>query len=132
MQAASRGRAAAPLKGASHNGGLDPPPAGGGRGGGGGGGAGGRKRPGPRVTGPARALTVAAGGGHGMTHEAVEIAGLPARRRVQVMAYGGLILLLLQFAAPYEGLIGLPITFFLKNKLHLGANAIAQFNVMTA
>ncbi len=67
-----------------------------------------------------------------MTHEAVDIAGMPARRRVQVMAYGGLILLLLQFAAPYEGLIGLPITFFLKNKLHLSANAVAQFNVMTA
>lgn len=67
-----------------------------------------------------------------MAHEAVDIAGLPANRRLQVMAYGGLILLLLQFAAPYEGLIGLPITFFLKNKLHLSANAVAQFNVITA
>jgi hypothetical protein len=70
-----------------------------------------------------------------MSGEASEVAPvtvLPAARRLQVMAYGGLILLLLQFAAPYEGLIGLPITFFLKNKLHLSANAVAQFNVLTA
>ncbi len=48
------------------------------------------------------------------------------------MAYCGLLLLLLQFASPYEGLIGLPITFFLKNKLHLSANQVAQFNVLAA
>ncbi len=41
-------------------------------------------------------------------------------------------LLILAFASPYEGLIGLPITFFLKNKLHLTANEVAQFNVIAA
>jgi MFS family permease len=36
------------------------------------------------------------------------------------------------FAAPYQGLIGLPITFFLKNRLHLDANQNARFNLIVA
>jgi len=41
----------------------------------------------------------------------------------------GVILLLLQVAGPHEGLIGLPVNFFLKNKLHMPAQAVAAFNL---
>lgn len=65
-----------------------------------------------------------------MSGEAVVESG-PRERRT-VLAWCGLILLILAFASPYEALIGLPITFFLKNKLHLSANAVAQFNLIAA
>jgi len=57
-------------------------------------------------------------------------APLPSRERWGLLIFGGLLLTLVQFAVPYDGLIGLPITFFLKNKLHLDASAVAQFNLI--
>lgn len=57
---------------------------------------------------------------------------IPAAGRGLVLTYCGMLLLLLALASPYEALIGLPITFFLKNKLHLSANEVAQFNVIAA
>ena len=54
---------------------------------------------------------------------------LPGPQRLHILAYCGALLLLLNLAAPYAGLIGIPISFFLKNKLHLGANQLAQFNL---
>lgn len=53
-------------------------------------------------------------------------------QRWSLLIYGGLLLTLVQFAVPYEGLVGLPITFFLKNKLHLDAQAVATFNLIAA
>lgn len=55
----------------------------------------------------------------------------PSQRLRILLACGGL-LLLLQFASPYEALIGLPVTFFLKNKLHLTAAGVAQFNALAS
>ncbi|HZZ90289.1 MAG TPA: MFS transporter [Caulobacteraceae bacterium] len=46
-----------------------------------------------------------------------------------MLAYCGALLLLFNFAAPYAGLIGIPISFLLKNKLHLDARQLAQFNL---
>jgi MFS family permease len=54
---------------------------------------------------------------------------LPRAKRLQTLAYCGALLLLLNLAAPYAGLIGIPISFFLKNKLHLTAVELAQFNL---
>ena len=42
------------------------------------------------------------------------------------------ILLILELSAPSGGLIGLPIAFFLKNKLHLTARALSQFNLVAS
>ncbi len=42
-------------------------------------------------------------------------AGLSGRRRVQVFAFGGLLLVLMNFSAPGTGMIDLPVTSFLKN-----------------
>ncbi|WP_372787075.1 hypothetical protein [Phenylobacterium sp.] len=57
---------------------------------------------------------------------------LPAARRLRLLLYAGVPILILNFAAPYWGLISLPITFFLKNRLHLAAHETAQFNLIAA
>ena len=54
---------------------------------------------------------------------------LPRIQRLHILAYCGALLLLFNLAAPYAGLIGIPISFMLKNKLHLSANQLAQFNL---
>ncbi len=56
---------------------------------------------------------------------------LPAAQRRGVLGYAGVILLLLNFASPGGGLIGVPISFFLKNRLHLAAHQLALFNLWT-
>ncbi len=55
-------------------------------------------------------------------------APLPAGERLKLLLAAGFVLLLLEFAAPSAGLIGLPILFFLKNRLHLDVQAVAGFN----
>ena len=42
-------------------------------------------------------------------------AGLSGRRRVQAFAFGGLLLVLMNFSGPDAGMIDLPVSFFLKN-----------------
>jgi hypothetical protein len=53
-------------------------------------------------------------------------------QRYRLLAYAGIPILIINFAAPYQGLIGLPIVFFLKNKLHLNANGTAIFSLITS
>lgn len=57
---------------------------------------------------------------------------LNAGERTRLLFYAGAPILVLNLAAPYLGLIGLPITFFLKNRLHLSAHGAAQFNLITS
>jgi hypothetical protein len=54
---------------------------------------------------------------------------LPVAERLRLLGYVGLLLLLINLAAPSGGLIGFPVLFFLKNRLHLSAVAFAQFNL---
>lgn len=54
---------------------------------------------------------------------------LPAGHRLRLLLWAGLPLLLLTLAAPFNGLMGIPVVFFLKNRLHLSANQTAQFNL---
>lgn len=58
--------------------------------------------------------------------------GLTGPERLKLFIYGGVLLTLLQFAVPYEGLIGLPVVFFLKNKLHMSAHGVATFNLIAS
>ena len=51
-------------------------------------------------------------------------------KRLRLLLYAGIPILIINFAAPYQGLIGLPITFFLKNRLHLDADQTARFNLI--
>lgn len=69
-----------------------------------------------------------------MTTAEAGFAGHPMTpaQRTRVLLYSGLLLVLCQFAVPYEGLIGLPVTFLLKNKLHLSAHAVALFNLIAS
>lgn len=55
-----------------------------------------------------------------------------AGERTRLLVYGGVMMTLLQFAVPYEGLIGLPVIFFLKNRLGLTAHDVATFNLIAS
>src|SRR5215469_15191902 len=55
---------------------------------------------------------------------------LPAGVRVRILIYLGVLLVLLGFGSPVGGLIGLPISFLLKNKLHLEAHEMAIFTLI--
>jgi MFS family permease len=52
---------------------------------------------------------------------------LPSSQRWRIMFFGGCLLLLINFGAPAGGLINVPVTFFLKNRLHLKSNETAIF-----
>ncbi len=56
---------------------------------------------------------------------------LPVARRWSLLGYAGALMLLTTFATPSGGLIGIPVLFFLKNKLHLQAHELAIFNIWT-
>ena len=57
---------------------------------------------------------------------------LPASVRMRIVIYLGVLLVLLGFGSPGGGLIGLPISFLLKNKLHLEAHEMAIFGLIAA
>jgi hypothetical protein len=50
-------------------------------------------------------------------------------RTRQAFLFGGLLLTLMNFASPAGGMIDIPVTFFLKNRMHLNANALAIFKL---
>ncbi|HEV2366142.1 MAG TPA: MFS transporter [Caulobacteraceae bacterium] len=52
-------------------------------------------------------------------------------RRLEILAWAGALLFLGTIASPGFGVITLPVTFFLKNKLHLAAHQTAAFNLWT-
>jgi MFS family permease len=57
------------------------------------------------------------------------VVALAPAERLPLLLYAGLVLLLLNLAAPNGGLIGIPVLFFLKNRLHLSAHGFATFNL---
>jgi hypothetical protein len=57
---------------------------------------------------------------------------LPYLVRRKIFLYLGVLVLLLAFGAPGGGLIDIPISFFLKNKLHLEAHETADFRLVSA
>lgn len=52
--------------------------------------------------------------------------------RRRIFFYLGVLIVLLAFGAPFGGLIDIPISFFLKNKLQLNAHEVAQFRLVAA
>jgi MFS family permease len=54
---------------------------------------------------------------------------LSGRRRVQAFAFGGLLLVLMNFSSPAGGVIDIPVTFFLKNRMHLQSHELAIFKL---
>jgi MFS family permease len=55
---------------------------------------------------------------------------LPSGVRWRIFLYLSVLIFLLAFGAPNGGLIEVPITFFLKNKLHMSAQEVAQFRLL--
>ena len=57
---------------------------------------------------------------------------LPPPVRHRIFLYLGVLIVLLAFGSPFGGLIDIPITFFLKNKLHLKSHELAHFRLLAA
>lgn len=57
---------------------------------------------------------------------------LPSAARQTIYVYLGVLLILLAFGGPHGGLIDIPISFLLKNKLHLEAHDLANFRLISA
>jgi MFS family permease len=54
---------------------------------------------------------------------------LSAERTRQAFLFGAFLLTLMNFASPAGGMIDIPVTFFLKNRMHLNANELAVFKL---
>ena len=67
-----------------------------------------------------------------LSDESVASVVLPRSTRHKIFAYLGVLIVLLAFGAPSGGLIDIPISFFLKNKLHLQAPELANFRLVAA
>jgi len=57
---------------------------------------------------------------------------LPPSVRRRIFVYLGILIILLAFGGPSGGLIDIPISFFLKNRLHLEAHQLARFRLIAA
>jgi MFS family permease len=66
----------------------------------------------------------------GMTHDSLALAPpLSKVHKRQAYLFGGGLLILMNFASPAAGVIDIPVTFFLKNRMHLNANELAVFKL---
>jgi predicted MFS family arabinose efflux permease len=59
-------------------------------------------------------------------------ATLPSSARRRIFLYLGVLIVLLALGAPHGGLIDIPISFLLKNKLNLEAHELANFRLLAA
>ena len=57
---------------------------------------------------------------------------LSRRQRWRIFLYLGVLIVLVSFGSPFGGLIDIPVSFFLKNRLHLSAHAVATFRLFAA
>lgn len=57
---------------------------------------------------------------------------LPVSDRSRILIYLGVLVFIIAYGAPGGGLIGVPVFFFMKNKLHMSASSIALFNLVAA
>ncbi len=58
-------------------------------------------------------------------------ADLPVSDRSRILIYLGVLVFLIGYGAPNVGLIDIPISFFLKNRLHLKAHEVATFRLIS-
>ena len=56
---------------------------------------------------------------------------LPRATRNRILMYLGALTLMVAFGAPFGGLISLPVTYFLKNRLHFTAVQVSEFLLIT-
>src|SRR6202035_4702881 len=60
------------------------------------------------------------------------VSPLPMSARRIIFLYLGMLIVLLAFGGPSGGLIDIPISFLLKNRLHLTAHEVANFRLLAA
>ena len=68
----------------------------------------------------------------GVADVAIAPTNLPLETRQRIFLYLGILIVLLAFGGPSGGLIDIPISFLLKNKLHLEAHEVAGFRLIAA
>src|SRR5437773_8556509 len=68
----------------------------------------------------------------GLADVAVAPTNLAPAARQKVFLYLGVLIILLAFGSPSGGLIDIPISFLLKNRLHLEASELANFRLVAA
>jgi MFS family permease len=54
---------------------------------------------------------------------------LSGKKHMQAFAFSGLLLVLMNFSGPAGGMIDIPVTFFLKNRMHLQSNELAVYKL---
>ncbi len=59
-------------------------------------------------------------------------ADLPSETRARILIYLGVLTFMVGFGAPFGGLIAVPVTYFLKNKLHFSAIRVSEFQLVAA
>lgn len=64
-----------------------------------------------------------------MAVDAAAAPALAARERRTILLYAGTVIVALGFTSPALGLFVIPLSFLLKNKLHLSANELATFTL---
>src|ERR1700748_676513 len=69
---------------------------------------------------------------HAVPAADVTPAPLPTSARRTIFFYLGVLIFLLAFGSPAGGLIDIPVSFLLKNKLHLQAHEVATFRLVAA
>jgi len=67
-----------------------------------------------------------------MQAKAVDVTALTPRSRRNSLCYLGLLVLLVAFCDPNEGLIAIPLGFILKNKLNFDASELSAFRLVAA
>jgi Major Facilitator Superfamily len=67
-----------------------------------------------------------------VTVVAIAPANLPPSARHRIFLYLGILIVLSALGSPSGGLFDIPISFFLKNKLHLQAHEVANFRLAAA
>ncbi len=64
--------------------------------------------------------------------DAVSPQPLGSKDRARILGYISVLIFMLGFGGPYLGLFDVPVSFFLKNKLHFQAHQVADFKLFSA
>jgi hypothetical protein len=67
-----------------------------------------------------------------MTTDKTPMEALPPETRRQIIVYMGILMLLMAFCDPNSGLMDIPVSFLLKNIIHMNALEVSQFRLVVS
>lgn len=67
-----------------------------------------------------------------MTTDKTPMEALPPETRRQIIIYMGILMLLMAFCDPNSGLMDIPVSFLLKNIIHMNALEVSQFRLVVS